>query len=379
MTTRRRLTTLLLALALLGSACALSRPPEEPVEGRLFARPVFAQQGPYEVGVTTLELDDRQVEVWYPTRRAAVPGAEHDAYFIRDFTSPAVQSLLPPEINPPFETNAYRDVDAATGRRFPIVLFSHGAVSFRLQSTFLTTHLASWGFVVASPDFLERGLQTFLGQPPAVPKTSVQVLSETVALLEAEDLRPGGVLQELLDDDIVLPIGHSAGGGASSQFVVADPTIPAWSALAAGATGPTGPGSAGLWMAGENDQVAPIAGIRSAFDGAPGPKRLVVIPGAGHNNAFSDICEIGEGGGGVIALALQAGLPIPESLARLGQDGCLDPNLPSEQVWPVVRHFVTAHLRFQAGIDTIPWGLDDGVAERFGVPVEYVQAGLAAP
>ena len=136
------------------------------------------------------------------------------------------------------------------GRRFPIVLFSHGALSFRLQSTFLTTHLASWGFVVASPDFLERGLQTFLGQPPAVPKTSVQVLSETVALLEAEDLRPGGVLQERLDDDIVLPIGHSAGGGASSQFVVADPTIPAWSALAAGATGPTGPGSAGLWMAG---------------------------------------------------------------------------------------------------------------------------------
>ena len=279
--------------------------------GRLYTRPVFAQQGPYEVGVTTLELDDRQVEVWYPTRPAAVRGAEHDAYFIRDFTSPAVQSLLPPEINPPFETQAYRDVDAANGRRFPIVLFSHGALSFRLQSTFLTTHLASWGFVVASPDFLERGLQTFLGQPPAVPKTSVQVLSETVALLKAEDLRPGGVLQELLDDDIVLPIGHSAGGGASSQFVVADPTIPAWSALAAGATGPTGPGSAGLWMAGENDQVAPIAGIRSAFDGAPGPKRLVVIPGAGHNNAFSDICEIGEGGGGVIALALQAGLPLP--------------------------------------------------------------------
>ncbi len=187
------------------------------MEGRLYTRPVFAQQGPYEVGVTTLELDDRQVEVWYPTRPAAVRGAEHDAYFIRDFTSPAVQSLLPPEINPPFETQAYRDVDAANGRRFPIVLFSHGALSFRLQSTFLTTHLASWGFVVASPDFLERGLQSFLGQPPAVPKTSVQVLSETVALLKAEDLRPGGVLQELLDDDIVLPIGHSAGGGASSS------------------------------------------------------------------------------------------------------------------------------------------------------------------
>ena len=181
-----------------------------------------------------------------------------------------MQSLLPPEINPPFETHAYRDVDAAKGRRFPIVLFSHGAVSFRLQSTFLTTHLASWGFVVASPDFLERGLQTFLGQPPAVPKTSVQVLSETVALLEAEDLRPGGVLQELLDDDIVLPIGHSAGGGASSQFVVADPTIPAWSALAAGATGPTGPGSAGLWMAGETTRSHPSPASARLSTARPG-------------------------------------------------------------------------------------------------------------
>jgi hypothetical protein len=128
-------------------------------------------------------------------------------------------------------------------------------------------------------------------------------------------------------------------------------------------------------MAGENDQIAALPGIRSAFAAAPGPKRLVVIGGAGHNNAFSDICEIGASGGGVIGLAIEAGLPIPDSLARLGQDGCLEPNLPSEEVWPVVRHFVTAHLRFQAGISTIPWGLDDDVASRFDVPVEYQQAG----
>jgi fermentation-respiration switch protein FrsA (DUF1100 family) len=372
---RRGVLVLVLALAMSASACVLERPPDQPVSGDLFEYPVYERSGPFEVGVTTLQLDDRSVEVWYPTTRVATRGVERERYFIRDFTSDVVQGLIPPEINPPFQTDAHRDVRPARGGDRPLVLFSHGALSYRLQSTFLTTHLASWGFVVASPDFLERGLQTFLGQPPATPKSSVQVLEETVARLASETTTAGSLLHGVVDVDTVLPIGHSAGGGASSQFVVADPTVAAWSPLASGAAGPAAPGPAGLWMAGENDEIVPLPGIRSAFEAAPGPKRLVVISGAGHNNAFSDICEIGEDGGGVIGLAIAAGLPIPDSLARLAQDGCLEPNVASETVWPVVRHFVTAHLRFQAGLSTIPWGLDDDVADRFDVPVEYEQVG----
>ena len=36
--------------------------------------------------------------------------------------------------------------------RCPLLVFSHGNSGYRQQSTFLTTHLASWGFVVAAPD-----------------------------------------------------------------------------------------------------------------------------------------------------------------------------------------------------------------------------------
>ncbi len=363
------------ALLLILSSCALHRPTDEPVEGRFFERATYEHAGPYQVGVTTLQLDDRSVEVWYPTTRRAVRGTPTDSYFIRDFTSPTVDSLLPPDINPPFATSAHRDVAASVPKRFPLVLFSHGALSYRMQSTFLTTHLASWGFVVASPDFLERGLQSFLGPQPTPPKSSVQVLAETIALLQNENGRAGARLRNRVDTSIVLPIGHSAGGSASSQFVISRPGIAAWSSMASGASGPSAPGSAGLWMAGENDGIASLGGIESAYAAAPGPKRLVVISGAGHNNAFSDICEIGEGGGGVIAIAQQAGLPIPDSIARLGNDGCLDPNLPSADVWPIVRHFVTAQLRFQAEISPIPWGLDAGVADAFDAPVRYEQAG----
>jgi dienelactone hydrolase len=373
---RSRNVALLVVLSLLMTSCVLNRPTTEPVEGLLFEHALYAAAGPYEVGVTTLQLDDREVEVWYPATRGATQRQEPDSYFIRDFTSPIVQSLLPPEINPPFVTDAYRDVRSFRGREFPVVLFSHGAVSYRNQSSFLTTHLASWGFVVASPDFLERGLQSFLGPQPETPKTSLEVLDETLALLTVENNTSGGPLFARLDLDTVLPIGHSAGGGASAQFVIANGAA-AWSPMAAGASGPTDPGSSGLWIAGANDQIAELAGVEAAFAAAPGPKRLVVIDGAGHNNAFSDICEIGTGGGGVIALAREAGLPIPDSLARLGEDGCKAPNVPSEDVWPVVRHFVTAHLRFQGGITQIPWGLDDDVVDRFDVPVTYTQIGAA--
>ena len=61
---------------------------------------------------------------------------------------------------------------------------------------------------------------------------------------------------------------------------------------------------------------------------------------------MSDICEIGKGGGGIVAIALQAGIPVPANLVRLGTDGCNAPALKSKQVWPVTRHFVTAQLRY---------------------------------
>lgn len=373
---RRSIWVVLVGFTLVAGGCVFARPTDEAVSGPLFDQPRYAERGPFEVGVTTLALDDREVEVWYPANRGAVVGEVTDRYFIKDFTSPVVQSLLPPEVNPPFETDAYRDVRAARRPPFPVVLFSHGALSFRMQATFLTSHLASWGFVVASPDFLERGLQTFLGPQPPVLKSSVQVLEETVALLDRENARRGGTLHRRLDLSTVLPIGHSAGGSASAQYVTANGAS-AWSSMASGAAGPTTPGSSGLWMAGANDQVALLPGIIDAYEAAPGPKRLVVLDGAGHNNAFSDICEIGAGGGGVIALAREAGLPIPDGLARLGEDGCQAPNAPSEEVWPVVRHFVTAHLRFQAGVDPVPWGLGDGVVDRFDAEVSYRQEGAS--
>ena len=357
------------AIALAVSGCLPRRPIPRP--GPL-DRPVFATAGPYAAGVTTLELSDRKVEVWYPVPRWRTHGRTPDTYYIRDFLPAALQAIIPPAINPPFETDAYRDLRPAYGR-FPLVVFSHGAVSFRLQSTFLTSHLASWGFVVASPDFLERGLQNLFQPPLPNPRTNVDVLTETVARLRRAGAEPG-LLHGIVGTGGVAAVGHSAGGAASTQFAATDDVL-GWVPLAAGSGGgATLPAKPSMWIAGADDTIVPATASRAGYDRSAPPTRYVEIGGAGHLNAFSDLCLIGEGGGGIIALAKQAGLPVPPELERLGTDGCFPPALASERVWPVTRHFVTAALRQIFRIDRAPVGLADGVQHRFGdVPVVYEQ------
>ena len=55
-----------------------------------------------------------------------------------------------------------RDATPAPGGPFPGVVFSHGMAGHRRQSTFLCTHLASHGFVVASPDHVGNTLPEML-------------------------------------------------------------------------------------------------------------------------------------------------------------------------------------------------------------------------
>src|SRR5262249_41802456 len=109
-----------------------------------------AQFGPYPVGVRTLDLVDPsradvsgtgprpvRVEVWYPSTAAAVAGVGRDVAQGFGINVAA--------------TPTYRDVVRADGR-FPAVLFSHGNGGIRFQSLFYASHLASHGYIVASPD-----------------------------------------------------------------------------------------------------------------------------------------------------------------------------------------------------------------------------------
>lgn len=377
-----RLALVLGTVGLVATACAPPTPPPaagfDPDTAPDAGVAAYVAPGPYPVGVTTLDLTDRKVEVWYPADPDGIGSTPRDAYFIRDFVPPAFDALIPPEVNPPYLTNAHRGVPASGDGPFPLVIFSHGAASFRLQSTELTTHLASWGFVVISPDYLERGLASVLGAPPAAPRPDTVVANEAIEAVKAANLEPGGLLEGTVDGTKVYPTGHSAGGGTSLRLLQrsdVDAIVPMASGISLlsiiqGTAPPLPAGKSIMWLAARNDGIASIDNVRTGFDYTPGEKKLVELGGSGHNNAFTDICEIGEGG--VAALAVATGLPIPDGLLALGNDGCaVPPFKDSPEVWPEAKHFLTAELRYRAGLDPLPVGLGTQVLTNFDDVLEY--------
>lgn len=374
---------LAVALTTLAAACVPQPPPDaagvDPDDAPRAAEAAYAVAGPYAAGVTTLSLGDRSVEVWYPAEPSGVGSAPRDAYYIRDFIPPAFDALIPPSVNPPFLTDAYRDVPAATGP-FPFVLFSHGAASYRLQSSVLTAHLATWGFVVASPDYFERGLWSVLGGAVTHPRADTVVAGEAIdALRDAGDVQ-GGVLEGVVDTSRVFPIGHSAGGGTSLDLLrradvpSAIPMASGISLLSIAQNGSRLPADKPImWIAGRQDGIASVDDVRTGYTYTPGEKKLVELNGSGHNNAFTDICEIGDGG--LAALALATGLPIPGFLFALGNNGCpVPPFRDSPEVWPEVRHFLTAELRYRSGLDTEPVGLGSQVVTQLDDVASYRHA-----
>jgi len=323
----------------------------------------FRDAGPWVAGVTTLMLADRMVEVWYPAKLGAEAGLEPDAYFIRDALPDTFNSLLPDDINPPFVTDAYRDVPASKGGPFPLVLFAHGSASYRNQSTFLTTHLASWGFVVASVDYLERGLASVLGDEPDPTLEDTDLSRMVVGLLAAENESEGGLLEGRVSTDRIAITGHSAGGGTSIRFG-GEPDVVTFIPLSMGISSDSTvelPDRPSLWLTGDIDAIVEPERIENAFAAADPPTRVVFIENMGHLGP-SDICAIGDSGGGVVQIALDAGLPISDNLVRLGTDGCQDGALPVEDGWPTIRHFVTAQLRWAFGLDQEPVGLSSSAA-----------------
>jgi dienelactone hydrolase len=339
----------------------------------------YTEPGPFPVGVTTLQLaKGPQVEVWYP----AVEGTTGEvAYDTRDFVPQAVRDLLTADIPAGYTISGARDAETAEGT-FPVILRSHGFSGFRVDSSFLTSHLASWGFIVAAPDHPSRNLNGQLGGTASGDRAdSVDDLLQTLELLITEHTGDG-VLAGHVDDSTVLALGHSAGGG-SALGVAADPRVRGYIAMASAAIGrppdagttttlPTLPDKPSFWMSGSVDGIADPARTKATFDLAPAPSLWWEIEGMGHN-AVTDLCTFGNGTG-VIGVAEASGLgPLLEAqpqLKALGQDGCVPPATPWEDTAPIVLHATTAWMRWQAGIDAEPVGLDDSVEDAYTTPVQ---------
>jgi predicted dienelactone hydrolase len=336
----------------------------------------FTHLGPLGVGETTLNLatDGAPVEVWYPATKASVAGKPIATYNIATWLPAALQKLIPAGFAVTYPSGGVVGVPVAPGR-YPLVVFSHGYAGFRDQSTFLTAFLASWGFVVAAPDHDSRDLTQVLGGPTAATEktTDVEDLKATIALMRSQNTMTSSPFHGHVDTTKIGAVGHSAGGAAVEALAATDPKVATFIGLAGATVGAFGqtkagpdsivPHQPGLLMSGTSDQVVPTASIIAAYGHLKSPKRLILIRGAGHL-VFADLCEVGSGQGGLLAIAAALKVPIPASLMPLATDGCKAPDLSPPLAWPVIRQAVTAQLRHVFGFDSSTKGLA-------GLPAAY--------
>jgi dienelactone hydrolase len=191
----------------------------------------------------------------------------------------------------------YPGVSAGTGTPvgagvFPVIAFGHGFNLNYLDYTQICSHLATWGFIVISPD-VQNGFQV----------SHLEFAKELAACLNYFQLQGANSGSDFFQkvDTMTGVIGHSMGGGASALVPGVYPSIDAVSGLAAAETNPSAITSLGSYsgpyqiISGSSDNTAPEnANQTPMYNAALGTKQWVSITGGAHCK-FTDgttICDL---------------------------------------------------------------------------------------
>ena len=315
----------------------------------------YQHPGPDPVGVTTLDLGsagpvfgERLATVYYPADPSTVGGHPPFSYTEASTLPTALQGILPAKYNTTATLAAYSEAPASTMGPYPVVLFSHGYGGERLYYSNLLVGIASWGYVVVSADYLERGLAAqALGSkvmPTAATDSGIMQSSLTATLAASGSAT--SVLRGVADPNRVAAVGHSAGGQTAFD-ALNRPRVS--TAIGWAPEGPAGKpsGKPVMLIGAEGDQVVPPASVKRTYNSFPGPKSLVEISGEGHNT-YTDICVGIRQGGGLISYAVASHL-VSAKLAKLGINGCQSSDLPAAQFWPIVQFYTVFQLQDQFG------------------------------
>ena len=286
------LLTLLLPLA---SACAKpahgGAPMVPSAEAPVAVLPSPLHPGPYAVGVTTRtferrssttgELQALDTVIWYP----AAEGTRLEG--------------------PDARLRATPGAPVAAGGPFPVLVFSHGANSSPIQSTFLTAHLASHGFAVAAPphpgstifDCLGCGSaerqQAMIDDSAANRPDEMSFTLDMLAVMNADAASP---FYGAFDTWRAGALGHSWGGYAAAMAATRDERFRVSVAMAPVVNetllmairrlrAPT------LVMGSRLDDITPPAWHERLFAALPAglPRVRLTFPLGGHV-AYSDVC-----------------------------------------------------------------------------------------
>jgi predicted dienelactone hydrolase len=238
----------------------------------------LSERGPFAVGVSTLTLVD---ESRTTDANGSYAGADSRT-LVTEVWYPAEGRTEPVEIR-----DAPLDLSQAP---YPLIVFSHGYTGVRRQSVSYTTHLASHGYIVISPDYpLSNGLAPggprigdVLNQPG-----DVSFLIDSFLQFSEE---PGNQFEGAIDESAIGLTGHSLGGMTTILATfgpLADPRVKAAMPLAPpacliGSQTYEGAHTPLLVAGGTDDQVVTFESARQAYDAANPPKYLLTLLGGNH-------------------------------------------------------------------------------------------------
>lgn len=197
---------------------------------------------------------------------------------------------------------------AQPGKAHPLIVFSHSSGGHRRSSTFLATHLASHGYVVAAMDHSEV-VAAELRRREGETDTDRAARIDAVIASRVPDVR--FLLDYLLGatgSDIALDaariglVGHSFGGWTVLATAEVDPRVQAVVAMGPGGSTNPRPGILPLtltfawgrdvptlYLAAEDDVMIPLASVYELFDRTPASKRLVILRRADHQHFLDDV------------------------------------------------------------------------------------------
>lgn len=318
--------------------------------------------GPFEVGVTTWELDDSsrlddagtprhlRVEIWYPATAdsASLPRDEYD---MRAEAPPDIVTRLEGVDVVGLPQGAARDAAVElSGAPYPVVLFSHGNGGLRFQNLSLMTHLASHGFVVVSPDHTDDTLWDALAGSLGA-DTILVSFGERVADLpfvgEAV-VATDGPLAGAADPERWAIMGHSFGGSISlalteqragvepdARIRVAVPMTPSSTILPLFGYGVTRSRVPTMLFAAQRDATIDYESEQLAgYERLPVDKILVAVREAGHFS-YTDLCRPELQG---LATALG------EDVGDILSDGCGPDFIHASVMLDIQRWLVTSYL-----------------------------------
>jgi predicted dienelactone hydrolase len=181
-----------------------------------------------------------------------------------------------------------------SGGPYPLVMFSHGSCGYPQQSLFLTTFLATHGFIVVAPPHPGNTIGDFptCGTPGAQAPSAIERPKDIIFVMDemlAADQDSGSPFFGAIDEDRIAMTGHSFGGLTTFLVANEDARIKVAVPMAPAAP-PNGSFSIPLLlMLGQVDATVNNTTARAAYDASATPKYKVEIKHAGHF-AFSNGC-----------------------------------------------------------------------------------------